>query len=483
VMNRPSDHVTVERARVLVLASPDIALSLQSMLRTMRHLDLVVPKPGPGEEGRLGWLCRQLFSIDPACAANQDAANFFLWAGFDFVILQDEWLSDSHGAPRMELAGRTLAGWDNSRGNFSTRKIVLGTDKSLFALRVAGGLADPVENLTDEWLQRIGDPKRSIEYVDLNGPFQTGFGRMRELLCARETLPRVADTAPAPEQRVNVDLIREAIARAVNQPVLAAAAAVMRKLVASTADVVLVEDEIEALRDTFGALTHRPLDVPPDLEPGIRVVTLGSGAATVAPNFAELLTLACERTIDALQKRKDDHEYVLVVTDILFDLASPNENGIELIRVLRGRYKDKIGIVAYTGFDTPFVAMSAYLNGADYVVLKRPARGSHDWVRFSGGDLLLEALAFLCLQRIFLRAIRSSCSALLEEPASDVAVDQQSRALQQYFERSLPQHTISLHLQQEWEDTHYVLKLMQIVPNRASLELRAALAELRQRYA
>jgi hypothetical protein len=483
VAAKPKDH-TVERTRVLILAGPEVAHSIQSRLSGLTHLDLVVPRPGPGEEGQLSWLCRQLFSIDAACAADQGAANFFLWAGFDFVILQDEWLPDSHGAPtRMELAGRTLAGWDNSRGNFSTRKIVLVTDKSLFAMRVAEGLDEPVDGLTDERLQQLSDPKRSVEYIDLNGPLETGFGRVRELLSARQALPRAAESGPGSEDQARVGQIQEAIAQTVNQPVLAAAAAEMRHMVAGTANVVLIEDETQALRDTFGALTFRQIDIPPELGPGIRVTALRGGSVKVASGFGELLTLSCDKTIDPLQNSENDRDYVLVVTDILFELANPNDNGIELIKVLRGRYRDKIGIVAYTGFDTPFVAMSAYLNGADYVVLKRPGRGSHDWVRFSGGERLLEALAFLCLQRIFMCAIRNRCSALLEKPASDVGVDQQSRALQQYFERCLPKHTISLHLQHEWEDTHYVLKLMQIVPDRSSLELLTALAELRQRYA
>ena len=192
-------RATNEHLRVLLLAAPDVGRALKAALANLSHVELVMPEAEPGQDSNLNWLCRELFSIDPAAAAREDAANFFLWGGYDVVILQDEWLAVESGTvARIELAGRVFAGWDNGRGNFSTRKIVLVTDRSLFARRVRDRLTPDGGDLPDSQLRQVADPKQSI----LCGSPRIGRGERNRCPKAGAERRRAAGRAASPKWRV-----------------------------------------------------------------------------------------------------------------------------------------------------------------------------------------------------------------------------------------------------------------------------------------
>jgi hypothetical protein len=50
------------------------------------------------------------------------------------------------------------------------------------------------------------------------------------------------------------------------------------------------------------------------------------------------------------------------------------------------------------------------------------------------------------------------------------------------LEKMMPSHTVSLHLQQEWEDTLYLFKLLQIRSAADEDDLREALDEFQAKY-
>ena len=50
------------------------------------------------------------------------------------------------------------------------------------------------------------------------------------------------------------------------------------------------------------------------------------------------------------------------------------------------------------------------------------------------------------------------------------------------FERTVPQQTVSLHMQQEWEDTYWLLKMVQTGNDVKTERVKAMLNEFRKKY-
>jgi CheY-like chemotaxis protein len=278
--------------------------------------------------------------------------------------------------------------------------------------------------------------------------------------------------------------LHDTIRRSVISPVIEAAAPAIQKTIPRSTSLLLVDDEKNALENAHKALTGSAL---PHANHGdspltVSLVTWPRGKREVATNFKDLVN-RCTSLIKAELKPPNQAQDVVVITDVLFELANSTQTGIDLIKELRDAFENQLGIVVFTGFKTPFVAMSAYLNGADYVVEKGGYGGSHETLQMSGNDRLLEALSFLCFQRAYLRNMRSSCESLITGNANEKMPDNNAIGQRiRQFVRTMPQGTVSLHLQKEWADTFYLLKRIQIQSAPSDSELRAIFKDMQEKY-
>ena len=169
----------IDRLQVLVLASPEIAEPICIALEDLAQVECTRPSTKPGAHGyNLKWLSSVLFS-ETVASEDDDDVSLFAWSRFDVVILQDLWLAEyEEGHTRLEFAGRVFASWDDSRGNFSTKKIVLVTDPELFQRRSIAWTKDWAVPVPQEEAQRVFDPKNSIEFIPLsNGGRELGCSR------------------------------------------------------------------------------------------------------------------------------------------------------------------------------------------------------------------------------------------------------------------------------------------------------------------
>jgi CheY-like chemotaxis protein len=486
-------NVVIDRLQALVLASPEIAGPVTEALRELAAVNCTVPA-APLEDGsKLSWLCSVLFhgqTTEPDLPPDRDV-SLFAWNRFDVVIIQDLWLAErARAASRLEFAGRVFAAWDNDRGNFSTKKIVLVTDPSLFRGRVAESDPQISGQMSLSDVQQVFDPKNAVGFVSLCGSSASAIACLLRMVSGRGS-SRKSDAGTCkttgehplanPSALVRV---RSAIRRSVSSPVIEQAAPEFRRTIHPHTKIYLIEDEMVALGAAYHALTGKTLTLKSsgDEHGPINVLSLADGVSESAHTFEELLNL-CKKTIQPILRSQEKHRDVLVVTDILLDIPNSTHTGIDLIKELRNSYLNQIGIVAFTGFVSPFVAMSAYLHGADYVVEKGEITGAHDTLQLSGTDRLLEALSFLCFQRRLLRQMRERCKSLIEYPLvayqfADRTAGDQARRL----ERVMPRHTVSLHLQQEWQDTLYLLKRIQIESGGDGKELCEVLNEFRRKY-
>src|SRR5271165_3267165 len=125
----------IDRLQVLVLASPEIAGPICDALESLPSVDCLTARDAAGpEEDQLGLLCSVLFPDLQREESKQShwELSLFAWSRFDVVVLQDLWRTRvQSGGEKLQFAGRVFASWDNDRGNFSTRKIVLVTDPAL----------------------------------------------------------------------------------------------------------------------------------------------------------------------------------------------------------------------------------------------------------------------------------------------------------------------------------------------------------------
>jgi hypothetical protein len=446
--------------------------------------------PPEGESDSMAWLVRQLFadqakieteSLEEFLSATGGGCNMFAWNRFDAVILQDTWSSGTGKGKKMQFAGRIFASWDNSRGNFKTRKIVLVTAAQAFINRVvhSSGGTDPA---VVEAVERMMDRKRTVAMIDCFRPDAAeairaaagglAFRPAMPAIPVKETSLDVGMAPAAAETVPDFARIVEELTREVVRP----ATEVIRQAIADRTEVFLVDDEEIPIREAYTALSGKKLQAEADDAQSMKVVNVSHGTLQRPVDYEDLVTLCTQQVNAALSSGKNEKD-VVVVTDILFELDNFHGSGISLIRDLRGCSRNRIGIVAFTGFMTPFVAMSAYLHGADYVVQKGASVGRHENLSLHGTDRLVEALAILSFQRMYLRRVRKHCVALAGRQEEVGVLAEHARKLVRLFELTMPKETVSLHLQQEWEDTHYMLKVLQSVTRTTLAEIRKLLKE------
>jgi hypothetical protein len=477
----------IDRPRVLVLAYPDIASSVSAGLRELADAHCEIFHP-PSEQPTLGALCAALFPErkDDDNLLLAGTLSFFAWSQFDVVILQDLWLSDHPSQmSRLEFAGRVLASLDNDRGNFATQKIVLVTDPAFFEQRVLNYMGRSVERRSPEEIQRSFDPKNAIDFIPVCSGNDNALLTLVDIVSRRSAPADVNhshDSQSTPAKRLKSDpKIRAAIGLGVNTPVIEVAAPAIRSMIRQHGEIYVIEDEPNALLSAYRALTGDRFSDAARLErePGVNIVKIGDTSLTPSATFEDLVK-SCKKYIDKDLKR---HKNVVIVTDILFEPWSSAKTGVDLIRLLRDCYPNQIGIVAFTNFRTPFVVMSAYHLGADYVVEKGSPVSAHESLELSGADRLLEALAFLCFQRSMLRHMRNLCEQhVCESEGGTPRADTHAELQRGRFEHIMPRHTVSLHLQQEWEDTLYLCRLIQIYSPSRKAELRKILREIKAKY-
>ncbi|HEV3470355.1 MAG TPA: hypothetical protein VG148_13600 [Pyrinomonadaceae bacterium] len=493
------------RPKVLVVAYPDLANAVYEAL----GFD-APPAPGGREPARtVSALCSQLFparaqppapaprhafaaSLRGVFGAEDQAAapaqsppqpedshvSLFEWGGYDFVIIQDMWAgrSDS-GAPTLEPVGYELVRLDYyERGNFNTKKIVLVTDEEFLVRKWKhqGGGAQAGAEAVDfrQIVRKAFDEKDAFPLVNLNHP--DALSRLREAVFGvREPDEAVKGgaVAPAPDARFRRGVRKEI-------------AAALSLYIKTRAEVVFVDDELEELRNTFREVAGEELGVGGGARgqqnKSVLVADTRGKAASPAEDFEQLVA-ACEgKFLGALRGGQD---YVLFVTDILFKRTSWEQTGIDLIQQLRRQLTHsgtgRFGIVAFTGFTTPFIAMSSYQRGADFVVPKL-IRGKHD-AGTAGTDRLLMTLAALCFQKSFLRAKRREAWVRNDsDNSARASSDEFARSLR-HLQDIIPQHTVSIHVNQEWLDTCYLLDAMTIYQPGSPI-LGRVLLEMNEKY-
>jgi len=463
---------TNNRLRVLVLAHPDIAKSICSALRDLLDADCTAAEPAANKDCRLTALCRDLFQAGDAPAAARPSTHLYEWSWYDLVVVQDAWILEHEGAHMtLEFGGPVLASFDHyTRGNFATRKAILVTDPELFAHRL--GLSSNHDHASILRLMTSHfDEKSAMEFVPMSG--DTGSCLRRILSFARGVSGNpVAQLESAAGRPRNATIAG---------PVMIAATERTRDFIERHCEVLMVEDEYGELSKVYGDLTRKQLACASGAGGVVHICAVKTGDCTDGASTFDELERECVEAVDRALG-KDSH--VIVVTDILFTPPAFVKTGVDLIEALRNRFRRKIGIVAFTSFSTPCVAMSAYQRGADYVVQKGDVDSAsrHETLIMRGSDRLMFALAMLCFQREFLRGKRRFCARLIDE--NHGGSGQRTSATASHIEHlfaALPRHMVSIHLQQEWTDTYELLRSMQfgwIATN----ELKRMVTEAEKKY-
>jgi CheY-like chemotaxis protein len=513
------DHST-GRKKVLVIASSEWASAIYEGLSDY----IIAPAPVPiesndgGDQRTVSWLCSQMFpspkeppktsalsrarkalwdpnpesSIEPLAPTPAAPINFpmslFNWGAYDFVIIQDIWRLGDGNAATMEGAGYVLANLDYYLwGNFKTKKIILVTDpqflhKKAEWLGVRRKLSLPAQVEKD--LLGAFDSKQAFERVDLNKPGAMPIQRIKELIA--ESFAQTEAESPANQPRLPHSSASEnisSIADAFLHETMTEALRALRSYVKHHAEVIVVDDELVELDNTFAELTGEHLKLPSKMSLGsVAVASASRRTVTQAKTFGELVKVCAQEFQDAFQGGK---RYALLVTDILFRGPNWHQTGLDLIETLRDELRlaqneRRVGIVAFTAFTTPFIAMCAYQRGADFVVSKT-ALGGHD-LKMQGTDRLMMTLAFLCFQKSFLFEQRSKAGELIMSTES-----QTSRANETSFEllrqmlRILPKYAVSMHLHQEWLDTSYLLEAINVYGS-DDAQLRSIYKQINGKY-
>jgi hypothetical protein len=401
------------------------------------------------------------------------SASFFEWSDYDYVLIQDLWI-DRGGpeGPTLQAAGYELAHIDYYvRGNFNTKKIILVTDDEFLTNKAKWENARKAKNF-HQIVRAAFDEKNALTLVRLNSPH--AFRRLRDIVAGNSA------NATDSERQVSTLLPSSlhdggfshfpALSRQVRNEIAGA----LRSYIRTRAEVIFVDDEPKDLTWTYKEVTGSDL-MGEGVTSGAASNAIGllqercvfvaqatRKVASAVGSFSELVKVCMEKFDEAV---KGDNNYVLLVTDILFKLSTWEQTGIDLIEELRRqlllrRVGRHFGIVAFTGFSTPFITMSSYQRGADFVVSKL-INGRHD-INTTGTNGLLMALASLCFQKSFLedkrREIGHTIRTKGSRPPSRERFVQSLRQLQAV----LPRPTVSLHLQQEWLDTCYLIDAMTI---------------------
>lgn len=496
-MSTAIDTNTVSRGlkRVLVIAEPELAAAIYEALDPYIDLSSTTPSlstvTADGNAYSVGWLCdhifpspirrktdalkkmwtdfnkktRQLVSSSPTFRTIDLPMSLFGWGDFHFVIIQDLWPVQSSTGPTLECAGYVLANLDYYLwGNFGTKKIILVTDKTFPLGRVEWLKGSSLSSSTDINDVVSGfDRKQAFQLIDMGGKTELR-ERLIQLLkgggdspgAGREELVSVASGTQSGHDKNSegVDLLLS--------PVMDEVGKALQVYVGQQAEVLIVDDELKDLNDTFKQLTGRPLAAPGPLSTNrVKVTTASDGIVQEAETFEALVDLCMKEFQSSASGQKP---YTLLVTDILFRGPTWNRTGLDLIETLRLRLKQqekgrRIGIVAYTAFTTPFIAMSSYQRGADFVVAKTDF-AAHD-LKVKGSQRLMMTLAFLCFQKSFLSDKRREANEIMKSPRSSRSASQTQTSLRQ-LQSVLPRHAVSLHLQQEWLDTCYLFEAMNV---------------------
>lgn len=497
------------RKKVLVIAYPEIAAAVyEALIPYIEPPDksAAVSTNGNGvEEFTVSWLCGNIFPSPvqrkqsviskvwqrirnftgarrfdgemPLLNSIDATMSLFNWGEYDFVIIQDLWMLPANPGRTLECAGYVLANLDYYLwGNFATKKIILITDHSYPALKARWiNLSQNLHIPHEHFLNILSelDKKQAFETIDLNGepePRQ----RLLELIRGNEPPAVLSNHEPDQDSQILDCLI---------DPVMREAAKALQAYVTQQAEVLVVDDEFTELDMTYEQLTGKHLDPQQeDLKPNrVYVAAASNGTIEQAGSFEALVELCKEKFQQAATGGK---RYTLLVTDILFKGPSWNQTGLDLIETLRMKSKAsnrRTGIVAYTAFTTPFIAMSSYQRGADFVVAKIE-RGRHD-LRIKSTQRLLMTLAFLCFQKSFLAEKRQEAEALIERTRSRKVVAQSEAILGslRHLQAVLPKYTVSLHLQQEWLDTCYLYEAINIYGS-GSEQLKLVQKDIREKY-
>lgn len=416
-------------------------------------------------------------------ALGDSPMSLFKWGDYDFVIIQDLWPVRSGSTQTLECAGYVLANLDYYLwGNFSTKKIILVTDEA-FPLRKARwiqqrlGLSSPINSL--QKVLTAFDQKQAFELVDVTAPDL--MKRLVQLLGYQKSI----DLNPDESERLSSTELNGTpeIVDFLLRPVLEEVGKALRSYVIHQAEVVVVDDELTDLNKTFEQLTGKSLDQQ-DLAPNkVNVVRVSDGVVQQAESFDGLVHL-CEKQFQ--QSAGSAKPYTILVTDILFGGPKWSKTGLDLIETLRQKAKQEerirpTGIVAYTAFTTPFIAMSSHQRGADFVVAKK-ITGAHD-LKVEGTERLLMTLAFLCFQKSFLSDKRREAGNLIQTAGSAQSFAHSRAILEglRQLQAVLPKYAVSIHLQQEWLDTCYVFEAMNIY-GAASNQLSLVYADVTRKY-
>ena len=489
---RSSEGQIIDSLQVLIIAEEVVADRIRLRFDD-KGINIKIQSP-PQEEKDLGWLIQLLFPDrrnDDSTSLGEEC-SLFAWNRYDVVILSDIWWAEIGESRSRYAAGRVFALWDNNRGNFATRKVVLVTDADDFDGLVRNALIESGGVLADsdyDWanlpsdFERVLDPKRSISLVDAGGD---KFLTELEACIYGAAKPPISVPIKEDDSRT-IDLRMSAAAENLTRQVIRQAGVALRASIQST-QILVIDDEESVLKAIYNALTDKDLPTRKKLSSDLTVMLLDVAHARTrfVRSFDELEKVSKEETKLAVERLELGEKKVLrdvvIVTDILFEIGDSTRTGIDIIRSLRNMLKNRIGIIAFTGFTTPFIAMAAYRQGADYVIQKGGSVGRHASLRQTGLDRLVEALAILSFQRSFLRRVRQHCKHRVESLAGEDELSQEMLRLIRLFERTVPQQTVSLHMQQEWEDTYWLLKTVQ-TGNGANMErVKSILNELKKRY-
>ncbi len=516
-----ADNLSTGKKKVLIIAHPDWTSAIYESLKP----DIMAPPAGVSEAsvnakpGTVAWLCAQIFptpkdpeksgaltrawkalwhpdpegSIEaqPRRTAGSVAStmSLFIWGAYDFVIIQDVWrLGEGDGAT-MEGAGYFLANLDYYLwGNFNTKKIILVSDDDFLRKKIQWISQQRRLSLPpnpEEELCAAFDAKQAFEHIPLSGPEAAPVQRIKELIAGDSRTRHVETSKAATRHHVNQSAESHSISKIANAfsyPVMQEALKALRAYVKHHAEVIVVDDEVAELDDTFAQLTGDRLKLPARVGAGnVAVAAASRRSVTQAKNFEELVTVCTQEFASAAQGEK---RYTLLVTDILFRGSTWHQTGLDLIERLRDELhvqgSRRVGIVAYTAFTTPFIATSSYQRGADFVVAKT-AMGGHD-LKMLGTDRLMMTLAFLCFQKSFLFEQRSNAGDLItsSEPRRSGMKEESFERLRQ-LRRILPKHAVSMHLHQEWLDTCYLLEAINVYGSHQG-QLRAIYKDINSKY-
>ena len=505
-MSTTSDRNSVSsgKKKVLVIAHPELANAIYEALDPLIELsDRADPS---SEDATVAWLCDRIFpsplrkktaffmrawSKMRTLGRNQRPtlladSSLFGWGGYEFVIIQDLWPVRSSSGNTLECAGYVLAGLDYYLwGNFSTKKIILVSDKTFpprKAELIREGLLLPPATDVDDVVSEF-DRKQAFATIDLGGDGDFRQRLVRVLEGGKNSLNLAAQKqavgTAATYVRGHEDT--EEIADHLSKPVLEEVLRALQTYVGQQAEVIVVDDELQDLNQTFKQLTGKPLNSQPNQSLNqVNVTRTSDGIVQQAETFDGLVDL-CTREFD--KAIRGSKPYTLLVTDILFRGSSWNKTGLDLIDTLRVSLKQQakarhIGIVAYTAFTTPFIAMSSHQRGADFVVAKT-VLGSHD-IKLTGSQRLMMTLAFLCFQKSFLSERRKDAESIMKETKSAESVGRTQTILRQ-LQAVLPKHTVSPHLQQEWLDTCYLFEALSLYEPESE-QLQEVYQEMSRKY-